>query len=255
MRRPVQTQREGLHAAEGLRGQGVGGPTGAGWTRLLLLTVWIGGLGAGCANSGGEAAAPGDIQASDAPRFATEVELPQRDLGFRTGKFDRDGHPVIVGCVTCHRLIGANKDNTLAEQLSRFHVGAKVTHGNLTCRSCHNPPRYDEFKLVTGRTVPYAEVMELCGQCHSRQRADYEHGAHGGMAGYWDLTRGPRQRNHCIHCHRPHDPRFRQVRPAPRPRYRGLEESTVHQEQWHGEGKLHAHGQAPAHGPKGGSHE
>jgi hypothetical protein len=64
-------------------------------------------------------------------------------------------------------------------------------------------------------------VMDLCGQCHGPQARDYAHGAHGGMTGYWDLSRGPRERNNCIDCHDPHAPAFPKVRPvfAPKDRF------------------------------------
>ena len=52
------------------------------------------------------------------------------------------------------------------------------------------------------------------------QRRDYDHGAHGGMQGYWDLRRGPRTRNHCVECHDVHSPAFGAFRPMPAPRDR-----------------------------------
>ena len=163
-----------------------------------------------------------DAEAWEAPpaRFGTTVHTPHAFLGFTTSKRNLDGQPIRVKCETCHRVIVPDEKNTLAHKLERFHVGVDVSHGDLTCRSCHNAPAYQDFRLVTGRTVSYTEVMELCGQCHGQQLAEYRHGAHGGMAGYWDLSRGPRDKNHCIDCHRPHDPAIRQVTPAPKARYR-----------------------------------
>jgi hypothetical protein len=43
---------------------------------------------------------------------------------------------------------------------------------------------------------------------------------HGGMRGHWDLSRGPRERNHCVACHDPHAPAFGQFEPVPGPRDR-----------------------------------
>ena len=59
--------------------------------------------------------------------------------------------------------------------------------------------------------------MTLCAQCHGPQFRDYQHGAHGGMTGYWDLTKGGRMRNNCIDCHDPHAPKYPTVTPGPRP--------------------------------------
>jgi formate-dependent nitrite reductase cytochrome c552 subunit len=63
--------------------------------------------------------------------------------------------------------------------------------------------------------------MQLCAQCHGPQYRDYRHGAHGGMAGHWDLAKGGRVRNNCIDCHDPHSPKYPTVRPAGGPLDRG----------------------------------
>ena len=143
---------------------------------------------------------------------------------------DIQGRPVRVRCSTCHWFLTPKKENAMARSLKGFHTKVKVEHGNLTCRSCHavtakasgTRGAMESFRLTSGQRIPYAQVMELCGQCHSRQRKDYAHGVHGGMTGHWDLDRGPRQRNHCLHCHNPHRPSLSQVMPAPRPSYRFL---------------------------------
>ncbi len=38
------------------------------------------------------------------------------------------------------------------------------------------------------------------------------------MTGYWDLTQGPRSRNHCLACHDPHAPKYQPVMPVFPPR-------------------------------------
>jgi hypothetical protein len=68
--------------------------------------------------------------------------------------------------------------------------------------------------------LPFSAVTQLCGQCHGPQKRDYDHGAHGGMTGYWDRSLGPRKRNPCTACHSPHSPAYPQVWPAPGPRDR-----------------------------------
>ena len=70
-----------------------------------------------------------------------------------------------------------------------------------------------------GRMV-HAGISSGCAQCHGPQYRDYRHGAHGGMRGHWDLSRGPRERNHCVACHDPHAPAFGQFEPVPGPRDR-----------------------------------
>ncbi len=156
-------------------------------------------------------------------RFSSRVHMPYTQLGMNTGRRDPiSGLPVRVRCATCHRLIQPKKSNEHATHLEAFHRGIKLVHGDQTCGSCHQPPRFERFHLSSGRTVAYGRVMELCGQCHSSQKRDFERGIHGGMTGYWDLDRGPRDRNHCLDCHNPHRPAIPAVVPAPRARYRRL---------------------------------
>lgn len=146
--------------------------------------------------------------------------------GLTTARKDINGKPQRIRCSTCHRLIPAQGDNAKAKAPKDFHLGIKLAHGKVnTCRTCHAAPGFETFRLSSGKTLPYAQVMELCGQCHSGQLSDYKKGMHGGMAGHWDLNKGPRDRNHCVDCHDPHRPAIPQVRPAPRPRYRFLDQA------------------------------
>ncbi|MBI5543637.1 MAG: hypothetical protein HY901_07100, partial [Deltaproteobacteria bacterium] len=84
--------------------------------------------------------------------------------------------------------------------------------------TCHRAEGRDQLGLADGRGLDYVSVKALCGQCHARRLEEYERGAHGGMTGYWDLSRGPRTRNLCTDCHDPHAPKIPQVVPAPQPR-------------------------------------
>ena len=135
--------------------------------------------------------------------------------------------PQKVRCLTCHT---GNKDTpSLAKRLdaqglgvSQVHTTIRMEHGKLACLSCHDQDDRGSLHLADGTTLPISSSMQLCAQCHGPQMRDYEHGSHGGMNGYWDLRRGPRQRNHCLHCHGAHNPRYPIVRPMPPPRDRFL---------------------------------
>jgi len=81
-------------------------------------------------------------------------------------------------------------------------------HGKITCYACHTPDGSDTLRLADGRLLGYENVMTLCTQCHGPQMTAYAHGAHGGMNGHWDLTRGPQMKNNCIDCHDPHAPSY-----------------------------------------------
>jgi hypothetical protein len=160
-------------------------------------------------------------QKSTLPKHAVLVKAPSGPPGVNTGRVDMHGKPVRVRCTTCHAVMPSNAANRHGSDLDQFHQGLTMAHGNLSCLSCHNPDNYETLRLADGRAVEFADVMTLCAQCHGPQARDYAHGAHGGMTGHWDLTRGPRQRNNCIDCHDPHAPAFPQVRPvfAPKDRF------------------------------------
>jgi len=143
--------------------------------------------------------------------------VPQVD----TGSKDIDGHAVTVACATCHATREPNVENRATKDLDQFHAGLKIQHGQLTCLSCHNSNNYNSLRLADGTELSFSDSMQLCAQCHGPQFRDYQNGSHGGMTGYWDLNRGPRQRNHCTDCHDPHWPEFQKMLPvfAPRDRF------------------------------------
>jgi hypothetical protein len=136
-----------------------------------------------------------------------------------------DGSVIAIACSTCHSTATQPANPTKAP--SDFHQGLNLHHGSLACNSCHDASsQYDALRLANGMIVPYDQAMTLCAQCHGPQARDYAAGAHGGMNGYWDQSRGPRQRNACTVCHDPHSPAYPMVQPAPGPHDRFLEAPT-----------------------------
>lgn len=133
------------------------------------------------------------------------------------GVVNADGTPVTVGCAVCHATRNPDHGNRTSGDLTDFHQSVLVAHGNVTCLSCHNESDYETLKLADGHSVGYRDVMQLCAQCHGQQMTDYLHGAHGGMTGYWDLSKGPRTRNNCVDCHHPHQPAFPSMQPTFKP--------------------------------------
>lgn len=183
----------------------------------LLRTVWVvlPTVAVGCTRGGPPApvAVP-----TDGERQPVVIRKPVGHPVIPTGVLDEKGNPISVGCATCHATKTVNPDAKLGTPLTHFHQGLIAKHGDLSCTSCHNPADgYASLRLADGKPVPYSEVMTLCAQCHGPQYRDYLHGAHGGMAGHWDLTSGGRVRNNCIECHDPHAPKYPIVSPARRP--------------------------------------
>ncbi len=184
--------------------------------QFWLLTLFAA-LSAGCGGSAPPAADRG-VSAAPGVRHPVVVRTPLGPPGVPTGTFDEKGRPVTVACATCHTTKPANADAKLGTPLIQFHQGLVGKHGILSCTSCHNPADgYASLRLADGKGVPYSQVMTLCAQCHGPQYRDYQHGAHGGMTGHWDLSQGGRSRLNCIDCHDSHTPKYPTVSPAPGP--------------------------------------
>jgi formate-dependent nitrite reductase cytochrome c552 subunit len=143
------------------------------------------------------------------------IRHPDGAPTIKTGTFDEKGNPVTVACATCHMTKTPVAGAKVGVPLTQFHQGLIGKHGELSCNSCHNPSDgYASLRLADGKSVPYSDVMAVCAQCHGPQFRDYRRGAHGGMTGYWDLSKGDRVRNNCIDCHDPHAPKYPTVTPA-----------------------------------------
>ncbi|WP_047812668.1 cytochrome c3 family protein [Rhodopirellula islandica] len=140
--------------------------------------------------------------------YPTVIRKPSGPPRIELAGTDPQGRTGSVACSTCHRVRQPNLDNKTAATLDEFHQGMTFSHGSIACYSCHNPDDSDSLRLADGTLVAYQEVMTLCSQCHSKQAESFAHGAHGGMNGHWDLTRGPQMKNNCIDCHDPHAPAY-----------------------------------------------
>ncbi|MEW5852690.1 MAG: hypothetical protein AB2A00_28150 [Myxococcota bacterium] len=188
---------------------------------LALLLVGVGGA------CGGAAATPAAPSTSTSRGALHAVEIRAHPgLGRLDGTVeDVRGAPAGVRCNTCHTSWVTGAPARRPQELDEFHEDMIFRHGNLACASCHDPDNHERVRLASGETFPLSETMALCAQCHGPQHRDYRNGSHGGMSGYWDLTRGPRVRNHCVNCHDPHAPAWDQVLPAPPPRDRFLTSS------------------------------
>ncbi len=160
---------------------------------------------------------------ADEPELHPVVVRHPETLGvLDTELRDVRGAPVGMACATCHAAGARPPIAGRAGAPEDFHAGVRLAHGTLTCNSCHDPADRTRLRLADGTSLALAEVMQLCGQCHGPQVRDYERGSHGGMTGYWDLSRGPRVRNSCVACHGAHEPSYPKVVPAAPPRDRFL---------------------------------
>ncbi|MGB7326730.1 MAG: hypothetical protein WBD31_17780 [Rubripirellula sp.] len=143
-----------------------------------------------------------------AKRFEVNIRRPNGPPLVEMAAIDPQGRGGSVACSTCHSIRKPNVDNRTSATLDEFHQGFQFNHGTIACYSCHNSQNADSLRLADGTQVEFADVMTLCSQCHSKQAESFAHGAHGGMNGFWDLSRGPQTKNNCIDCHDPHAPAF-----------------------------------------------
>jgi hypothetical protein len=157
-----------------------------------------------------------------APSHEVTIHAPERLGGVASDRLDELGHPLRVACVTCHSLRQPEALPASMRELDQFHQGMTFAHGALSCGSCHVVGDQASLHRADGSRIAMTAAIELCRQCHGPQARDYDHGAHGGMTGSWDLSRGGRVRNHCIDCHDPHVPVFQPSHPVLLPRDRGL---------------------------------
>ena len=154
------------------------------------------------------------------PKYAVEIRRPAGPPVIELQQPDPLGRVGRLSCSTCHSVRPPSPAVTSAADLKEFHQGLPLNHGSLTCYACHNPADMDRLRRADGAEIEYRDVMTLCAQCHGAQARDYEQYLHGGMTGYWDLTRGARLRNNCIDCHDPHAPQFPRMQPTFKPRDR-----------------------------------
>lgn len=146
----------------------------------------------------------------------TTVRWPEAAAGLRTQARTPREEPIVVACSICHD--GPKGGMAARNPQGRVvHASVSLSHGGLSCYACHDREERDRLHLADGQHVAFADAINLCAQCHGPQKRDYDHGAHGGMNGYWDLSRGPRERNHCLVCHGAHAPAVPVVYPEPPP--------------------------------------
>jgi hypothetical protein len=151
-----------------------------------------------------------------------------------SGAGDHHGQAVGVACMTCHTSKTPNLGaGTVGAVPAEFHQGLVYAHGWQSCLSCHHSQDYDALRLADGRKLAFADAQKLCQQCHGPQARDYLNGAHGGMAGYWDKTKGARTRNTCTDCHDPHAPKYPQWTPVFAPKDDGALQQKARDAQSH----------------------
>lgn len=111
-------------------------------------------------------------------------------------------------CIECHSKPLETLRVTGQKDKKASHWDLKLDHGKpgaMNCNNCHNYEDFSTLKTLTGKPVGLNHSYQVCGQCHSKQLADWAGGAHGKRLGGWAP---PRIAQNCAGCHNPHRPRL-----------------------------------------------
>ena len=134
---------------------------------------------------------------------------PEKQFAVPTPPFT----PGIFPCSECHKEM---KPNPTRRELKEEHTNIVLNHaqGQRWCLDCHDISNRDKLRLVSGEKIGFGESFRLCGQCHGDKYRDWKVGVHGKRSGMWN---GEKQYLLCVHCHNPHDPRYKPIPPMPPP--------------------------------------
>lgn len=155
------------------------------------------------AQTGVVPARPSPAQApATGPRPGEHLEVPPPP-------FSEDIFP----CSFCHADLKTNRTRRVVDD--HEDVVLKHDEEHRWCLDCHDADNRDVLHLASGEPVPFEESYRLCGQCHGEKYRDWRAGVHGRRIGQWN---GAKQYLLCVHCHSPHQPKFKPLAPQPAPR-------------------------------------
>jgi hypothetical protein len=169
-------------------------------TIVLLLT----GRAGGGPRAEPERSPQPPVAAPSGPAPPIRVEVPPPP--FSEGVFP---------CSDCHNPADLPTNRT-RRQLVDAHDDIVLKHDeeHRWCLDCHDADNRDRLHLAGGQPVVFEESYQLCGQCHGEKYRDWRAGVHGRRVGQWN---GEKQYLLCVHCHSPHQPRFKPIEPKPAP--------------------------------------
>lgn len=135
--------------------------------------------------------------------------IPGEHLEVPPPPFSEDVFP----CSFCHADLKTNRTRRVVED--HEDVVLKHDEEHRWCLDCHDADDRDFLHLAGGERVPFEESFRICGQCHGEKYRDWRAGVHGRRTGEWNGKKGYLL---CVHCHSPHQPKFKPIEPKPAPR-------------------------------------
>jgi hypothetical protein len=145
------------------------------------------------------------------PAYNVKNNVPEKVYPVPRPPFSSD---LIFPCSQCHAHF--QPPNAKRRVLVEYHSEIVLHHAESQrwCTDCHNLVNRDKLRLVSGELIDFTESYRLCGQCHGDKYRDWKVGVHGKRTGNWN---GDKQYLLCVHCHNPHDPKFKPLKPMPPP--------------------------------------
>ena len=155
---------------------------------------------------------------SDHPKLPEDNPASETPTHYETPKYFVPPPPFSEGifpCSDCHSDMEVNPERRMLED-EHVEISEMFNHASEQrwCLDCHNPDDRDVLRLANGDLVPFEESYNLCGQCHGTIFRDWKAGIHGKRTGEWN---GKKQYRLCVHCHNPHSPKFKPIKPMPPP--------------------------------------
>jgi len=171
---------------------------------------------------------------SDTAEHPEKIQPPASPKTYDTPKYFVPPPPFSDGifpCSDCHADMDVNPERRELED-EHVEISEMFNHASdqRWCLDCHNPDDRDKLRLANGDLVSFEESYNLCGQCHGTIFRDWKAGIHGKRTGEWN---GKKQYRLCVHCHNPHSPRFKPIKPLPPPnnpleiKYRKLSDEEI----------------------------
>ncbi len=148
------------------------------------------------------------MAAQDSPPVKTKRSYDVPDFFVPPPPFSEGIFP----CTECHADLEVNKERRELD----FHEEIVLKHAEEQrwCLDCHNPDNRDKLRLANGQLIFFEKSYLLCGQCHGTIFRDWKAGIHGKRTGMWN---GKKQYRLCVHCHNPHQPKYKPIKPLPPP--------------------------------------
>ena len=121
----------------------------------------------------------------------------------------------IYPCSNCHASMEVNRKK---RELTQDHNQIRLRHAETMrwCLDCHDAKNRNKLRLYNGELINFTESYRLCGECHGNVFRDWKAGIHGKRTGYFSGS-GRRTYFLCAHCHDPHEPKFKPLKPESPP--------------------------------------